>query len=249
MVRFFCLLMLLALPAQAEEVVAGLSQDSVQITTNFDGSEILIFGAVKRDAPLPDGPPLQVIVTVQGPVAPITIRRKDKRFGIWVNNAAVEVDAAPSYYAVATSAPWEDVILDIEDLRYGVSIDRAIRAVGLEREDGADFIEALVRIKESQDAYLNAFGSVEVDEETLFRTSIQLPANLTEGDYTARFLLTRGGRVLDVHETSIDVRKVGLEQFLFNLSRQQPLVYGLMAIAIAIFAGWAASAFFRYIRF
>ncbi len=248
MFRLLCLLLLLALPAQGEEVVAGLSQDSVQITTNFDGSEILIFGAVKRAAPLPDGPPLQVIVTVEGPTAPITIRRKDKRFGIWVNNAAVEVDEAPSYYAVATSAPWEDVILDIEDLRHRVSIDRAIRAVGLEREDGADFIEALIRIKESQNAYLNAFGAVEISEETLFKTSIKLPANLTEGDYTARFYLTRGGEVLDVHETSIDVSKVGMEQFLFNLSRQQPLIYGLMSLAIAIFAGWAASAVFRYIR-
>lgn len=249
MVRLLCLLLAFALPVQAEEVVAGLSQDSVQITTNFDGSEILIFGAVKRSAPLPEGPPLEVIITVEGPVAPITIRRKDKRFGIWVNNAAVEVDAAPSYYAVATSGPWEDVILDVEDLRHGISIDRAIRAVGLERADGADFVEALVRIKESQDAYVSAFETVEVSEETLFRTSIQLPANLTEGDYTARFFLTRAGEVLDVQETSIDVRKVGLEQFLFNLSRQQPLIYGLMSLAIAIFAGWAASAFFRYIRF
>ena len=249
MIRILCLLLAFALPAQAEEVVAGLSQDSVQITTNFDGSEILIFGAVKRSSPLPDGPPLEVIVTVEGPEAPITIRRKDKRFGIWVNNAAVEVDAAPSYYAVATSGPWGEVILDVEDLRHGISIDRAIRAVGLERADGADFIDALVRIKESQDAYVSAFGTVDVSEETLFRTTIQLPANLTEGDYTARFFLTRAGEVLDVHETSIDVRKVGLEQFLFNLSRQQPLIYGLMSLAIAIFAGWAASAFFRYIRF
>lgn len=249
MIRVLCLLIAFALPAQAEEVVAGLSQDSVQITTNFEGSEILIFGAVKRSVPLPDGPPLQVIVTVEGPEAPITIRRKDKRFGIWVNNAAVEVDAAPSFYAVATSAPWAEVILDVEDLRHSVSIDRAIRAVGLDREDRGSFIEALVRIKESQDAYLNAFGSVDVSEETLFRTSIQLPANLTEGDYTARFFLTRGGEVLDVHETSINVSKVGLERFLFNLSRQQPLIYGLMSLAIAIFAGWAASAFFRYFRF
>ena len=249
MIRLLCLLIAFALPAQAEEVVAGLSQDSVQITTNFEGSEILIFGAVKRAVPLPDGPPLQVIVTVEGPAAPITIRRKDKRFGIWVNNAAVEVDAAPSFYAVATSAPWADVILNVEDLRHSVSINRAIRAVGLGREDRGSFIEALVRIKESQDAYVNDFGSVEVSEETLFRTSIQLPANLTEGDYTARFFLTRGGVVLDVHKTSINVSKVGLERFLFNLSRQQPLIYGLMSLAIAIFAGWAASAFFRYFRF
>ena len=249
MLRLIAILVLFALPAQAEEVVAGLSQDSVEITTNFDGSDILIFGAVKRETALPGGPPLQVIVTVEGPSAPITIRRKDKRFGIWVNNASIEVDKAPSYYAVATSAPWTDVILDIEDLRHKISIDRAIRAVGLGREDRDVFIQALMRIKESQDAYLNAFGSVEVSEETLFTTSIRLPANLTEGDYKARFFITRGGAVLDMHDTTINVSKVGLEQFLFSMSREQPLLYGIMAIAIAIAAGWMASAVFRYIRF
>ena len=249
MFRLILALCLLALPVQAEEVVAGLSRDTVQITTNFDGAEILIFGAVKRTTPLQEDLPVEVIVTVEGPSAPITIRRKDKRFGIWVNNASVEVDMAPAFYAVATSGPFEDVLSDVEDLRHQVSIDRAIRAVGLEREDSEAFIEALIRIKESQDAYVTAFGTVEIEEQTLFTSAIQLPANLTEGDYKARFFLTRAGEVLDVHETTIDVRKVGLEQFLFNLSRQQPLIYGLMSLAIAIFAGWSASAFFRWIRF
>ena len=47
---------------------------------------------------------------------------------------------------------------------------------------------------------------------------------------------------------SIYVRKVGLERFLYTLSRQQPLVYGLMSLAIAIFAGWSASTVFRLLR-
>lgn len=242
------LITLLPLSGAAEEVVAGMSQNRIQITTNFDGSEILIFGAVKRQAPLPDGPPLQVIVTVQGPSAPVTIRRKDKRFGIWVNSASVEIDRAPSFYAVATSAPWKDVISEVEDLRQKISISRAIRAVGLEREDRADFVEALIRIQRKKGAYYDLFGGVEVSEETLFRTSVKLPANLTEGEYLTRFFLTRGGKVIDVHESAIDVRKVGLEAFLFSLSREQPLVYGIMSLAIAIAAGWLASAAFRLIR-
>lgn len=246
--RLLALLLFIALPAAAEEVVAGLSQDRIQITTNFDGTEILIFGAVKREAPLPEGPPLEVLVTVQGPSVPITIRRKDKKLGIWVNDASVEVDEAPSYYAVLTSGAWGDVVRDVEDLRHKISVDRAIRAVGLEREDSAAFIEALIRIREARNAYVTDFGAVEVTDQTLFTTRVQLPANLTEGDYVARFFLTRGGKVLDVHETVIDVRKVGLEQFLFNLSRQQPMIYGIMSLAIAIAAGWLASAFFRFIR-
>ena len=43
-----------------EQVVAGLSQDAVSITTDFTGSEILIFGAVMRETAPPDGGPLGV---------------------------------------------------------------------------------------------------------------------------------------------------------------------------------------------
>jgi uncharacterized protein (TIGR02186 family) len=75
-----------------------------------------------------------------------------------------------------------------------------------------------------------------------------MPANLTEGAYQTRIFLTRNGKVVSEFETAIDVRKVGLERWLFNLSRQQPLVYGLLSLAIAIFAGWGASAIFRMLR-
>jgi len=249
MIRAALLFLLFALPAAAEEVVAGLSQNRVSITTSFDGSEILIFGAVKREAPVPADGPLHVIVTVAGPSEPVTVRRKDRRFGIWVNTEAAEVDAAPTFYAVATSGAWSEVISGVEDLRHKVSIPRAIRSVGLGVEGGEDFVEALIRIRTRQDRYQLLMGEVEVTEDTLFRTSIALPANLTEGDYAARFFLTRGGRVLDTYETVIDVRKVGLERFLFTLAHERPLAYGLMSLAIAIAAGWGASAFFRFIRF
>jgi len=249
MIRAALFLLVLALPAAAEEVIAGLSQNRVSITTSFDGSEILIFGAVKREAPIAPESPLHVIITVSGPSEPVTVRRKERRFGIWINTDAVEIDAAPTFYAVATSGPWEEVISDVEDLRNKVSIPRAIRSVGLGVTEGADFVEALIRIRTRQDRYQLQMGAVEVRESTLFRTSIALPANLTEGDYVARFLLTRGGEVLDIYETEIDVRKVGLERFLFNLAHNQPLVYGLMSLAIAIAAGWSASAVFRLIRF
>ena len=86
------LALLLAAPAQAERVVAGLSQEAIAITTNFAGSEILIYGAVQRAAPPPGAEPLEVIVTVQGPSQPVTVRRKERRFGIWVNADASQID-------------------------------------------------------------------------------------------------------------------------------------------------------------
>ncbi|MEO0916001.1 MAG: TIGR02186 family protein [Pseudomonadota bacterium] len=247
MLRALLVYFALALPLVAEEVVVGLSQSRISITTNFDGSELLIFGAVKREAAITEEP-LQVAVTVAGPSEPVNVRRKERRFGIWVNTDSVEVDRAPSFYAVATSAPWSDVVSDTEDLRHRISIQRAIRSVGAEIAGSEDFTSALIRIREADGSYLTNPGSVTFDEQTLFSTVIRLPANLTEGDYAARFFLTRGGNVVAQYQATIPVQKVGLERFLFRLSREQPLVYGLMSIAIAIGAGWGASAAFRLLR-
>lgn len=244
-----CLLLIPAANTSAEEVVLGLSQDSVSISTNFAGSEILIFGAIKRETPISDAP-LHVIVTVAGPNQPLTVRRKERRFGIWVNTAAVEVDAAPSFYAIATSGPWNDVITDTEDLRQRISIPRAIRSVGapMDVPDAQSFAEAVIRIRTNEGQYQLLEETVNLRQQTLFDTAITMPANLTEGAYATRIFLTRDGAVVSTYETVIDVRKVGLERWLYTLSRQQPFLYGLMSLFIAIAAGWGASAAFRMLR-
>lgn len=245
------LTLFLSLPANAkEEVVLGLSKNEVSITTNFDGSEILVFGAVKREEAIPSGPPLQVIVTVAGPSSPVVVRRKEKRFGIWVNTDAVEVDRAPSFYAVVTSGEMDRVLKAVEDQRHKISVPQAIRSVGAPAhiKDSAAFTEALIRVRSKSKLYQVDEGGVTVEEQTLFRTSVELPSALTEGGYLTRIFLTRGGNVISVYETIIDVRKVGLERWLFNLSREQSLLYGLMSLAIAIAAGWGASAIFGLLR-
>ena len=249
MLRLALALICLALPLKAEEVVLGLSSDKVRITATFEGSDILVFGAVKREVAIPEEA-LDVIVAISGPSKPLTVRRKERKLGIWVNTDAVEIDAAPSFYAVATTGPLDDVLTNVEDLRHKISIPRAIRSVGAPGsvEDAQKFTDALIRIRKANNAYQMLEGAVALDEQTLFRTAIELPANLTEGAYRTRILLTRQGRVVSDFETVIDVRKVGLERWLFTLSRQQPMLYGLMSLAIAIAAGWGASAAFRVLR-
>ena len=236
----------LASPAAAQEIVAALSQTDVSIDSTFAGSEILVFGAVK-DAP--PGARLGVVVTVSGPLEPVTVRRKERVAGIWVNAESAEIDAAPAFYAVATSAPMDDILTRTEDLRHAVSIPRAIRAVGSGAQEPQAFVEALIRIREREGAYRVAEGSVTLREEALFRTDIALPANLTEGAYEARILLTQDGRVVATQTAVLAVRKVGLERFLYRLAHDRPAVYGLTSLAIAVAAGWGASAAFRLMRY
>jgi uncharacterized protein (TIGR02186 family) len=237
------------LAAQDEAIVSGLSQNRVSITADFDGSEILVYGAVKRDAPAPEGA-LDVIVTVEGPSTPLTVRRKDRVWGIWINNASIAVDSAPSFYAVATTGPLVEILSATENLRHAITIDRVIRAVGVTAEADASeaFIEAMMRVRTADGRYRLLQDRIELTEETLFRTDVTLPANLTEGEYKVRLFLLRDGRVVSSQERAIAVRKEGLERLIFNMAQQQPLLYGLVSLVLAGVAGWAASAVFRLFR-
>ncbi len=236
--------------ARAETIVSGLSQNRVSITADFDGSEILIYGAVKRDAPAPDDAPLEVIITVEGPSAPVQVRRKDRVAGIWLNNAQVRVDSAPSFYAVATTGPLRHILTDTEDLRRKITIERVIRAVGItnEAEASGEFVQALLRVRGNDGRYRVLEGKVELTEDTLFRADVVLPANLTEGEYKVRMFLLRKGTVVSMQERLIGVRKEGLERFIFTMAQEQPLLYGLLSLLLAVLAGWGASAAFRLIR-
>jgi uncharacterized protein (TIGR02186 family) len=250
-IRALALLCALAGPALAQEsIVSGLSQNRVSITADFDGSEILIFGAVKRDTAPPDDNPLDVIVTVEGPSSPVIVRRKARVAGIWVNNAEVQVDSAPSFYAVATTGPLDEILSDTENLRHAITIERVIRAIGItaEADQSGEFILALLRVRTNEDRYRVLEGRVELTEDTLFRADIVLPANLTEGNYKVRLFLLRDKKVVAEQERLIGVRKEGLERFIFNLAQERPLIYGLISLVMAALAGWGASAAFRLVR-
>ncbi|MFA9229806.1 MAG: TIGR02186 family protein [Microgenomates group bacterium] len=251
MIRAFMIaICFMAISARAETIVAGLSENRVAITANFDGSELLIYGAVKREEPSPTDFPLDVIITVEGPSQPLVIRRKEWTGGIWINRSSVKIDSAPSFYAINTTGPLEKILSGTEDLRHKITIEKAIRAVGISNEarNSPEFVEGLLRVRTGEDRYRVAEGIVQLSQETLFRTDVVLPANLTEGNYRVRIFLLRGGKVIDVSENLVGVRKAGLERFLFRLAHEQPLTYGLISLAIAAIAGWAASAGFRLLR-
>ena len=112
--------------------------------------------------------------------------------------------------------------------------------------DPSAFIEGLISLRETTGHYQTNMDLVEFRADTLFDTSVTLPADLTDGNYETRIFLTRDRRVVARADATIFVGKVGLQKFLFSLAHEQPLIYGLMSLAIACACGWSASAAFRY---
>ncbi|HMQ92106.1 MAG TPA: TIGR02186 family protein [Amaricoccus sp.] len=237
--------------AAQETVVTGISKDNIALTADFNGSEIFIFGAIRREGPAqPDVAPLDIIITIKGPTRGVTVRRKDRRFGIWVNTDAVRVREAPTFYSIATTSPLDSLLTETELLRYQIGMNQAVRRVGGHPTitDTSSFGEAVVRIREKEGLYSVRDGAVSVAEDTLFQARFELPANLTEGIYSAEFFLVRNHEVISSGVTDIVVEKTGLERWMFNLSRNEPLTYGILSVLLALAAGWLAAATFRLLK-
>ncbi|MBV7380692.1 TIGR02186 family protein [Maritimibacter dapengensis] len=233
-------------PARAESLVAGMSQNLVSIDATFVGSEILIFGAVKREAPIPEGE-MGVVIVVEGPREAVTVRRKERRYGIYLNAESMDFYSAPSFYAVASSGPLDEVLSELENVARRITVDRAVWGwASADSPEEEEFASALIRLREDSGLFAESADNVTFKQKTLFDTAIELPANLTEGIYIAQIFLTREGSIVAEYGTLVQVRKVGLERFLYNLAQDQPFAYAMLSLAIAIAAGYIASAAFVF---
>ena len=244
--RLICLLSVLAAPAASAQnsVIGDLDQHSVSLTTGFSGSQLFIYGSVigaRQEVPF------DVIVTVTGPSEPVTVRKKKRQFGIWINGRGVEVDEAPSFYAVATSKAFRETVSYTDDLRYRIGLDQVIRLVDAPAwvENREEYRRAVIRIREEQGLYSVLPFAVGMRANDLFAARIKLPANLVEGDYRARIFLVQNKQVVDVFEDKIEVRRAGLGRWIYSAAQDYPAMYGIGAILVALIAGWLASAFFR----
>jgi uncharacterized protein (TIGR02186 family) len=168
--------------------------------------------------------------------------------GIWLNRGAVKITAAPSFYAVASTKPVADILLPAEDAKYHITIPQTIDTAAAPSADQTPYIEALQRIRQASGSFVLAPESVLLLRQALFRTDISLPANLVEGPYKVRIFLTRGGEVTDMQESQIDVQKAGVERTLYRLAMEQPLIYGVLSLLMAMVAGWGAQELFKRLR-
>lgn len=242
----FVVLFLLPRLVHAEEVLAGLSQHSVSLTTGYSGSQLFVYGAVKHVSGSPERP-LDIIVAITGPTAPVMVRKKERQFGIWMNGPGVQIDAAPSFYAVATTKSFRETISWTDDMRYSVGLDHVIRLVDAPDwvTDREEYRRAVSRLRTQQGLYAVLPGAVTLTDDTLFETRIRLPASLVEGDYIARVFLLSDKEVIDVFDDKVEVRRAGIGRFVYTAAQEWPALYGLMSIVVALVAGWLASAFFR----
>lgn len=227
--------------AQEAPLVADVSENLVAITTGFTGKEILLFGAT-------DGPG-DIAVVVKGPTRNITVRKKGRVGPIWVNRDSVTFKDVPSFYRVASSRPLEEFAPPNLLTRFQIGTEN-IRLEPLDDLGGAsdsmaEYRTALVRMKTEQELFDEGLGAVNTTSNRLFRTRILFPSNVPTGVYFVEVYLFRNGTVAAAEIVPFNISKIGFGADVYDFAHNFGAIYGILAIFLAVAAGWAASAAFR----
>ena len=242
-----------ALPAGAERLVTSLSSNVVQITSSFNGVELVLFGTVETDA-APPVPPragegarasYDLVVTAAGPRQNLVVWRKARIAGIWVNAQSRTFLDVPSYMAVLATRPFESIADATTLAREQIGIANATLLPGAGAVSDEPFREALMRIKGDHALYGENAEGVTFLTPTLFRASIFVPAEAQVGSYGVDVKLFADGAVIARSQSSFEIATVGFERFVAGSALDHGILYGFATAAMAMMTGWFASIVFR----
>ena len=220
-------------------LVADLSKDLIAITTRFTGAEVLLFGSTNGIG--------DIIVVVRAPESKVVVRRKKRTGGIWINSDRVIFKNVPGFYHVAATQPIMNLLPEktLKKEQIGAKYLSMKPFKSVSEYQTSDFTKALIRNKEKVGLFNSKFNKVEFQNNRLFRTKVKLPSNVPTGDYIATTYLISDGKIIERTDTPLQVLKTGFESNVFDFANQHPSLYGIVAILIALAAGWFAGVIFR----
>jgi uncharacterized protein (TIGR02186 family) len=231
-----------------ETIEADVSTRTVAVDTAFTGTRIVVFGTVENSRQLrADEGLYDIAIVLEGPREPLVARRKSNIGGIWINTTNYTFKDVPSFYAIITTRPVAEVAPKPLLWQNGIGFDnmRFTAEQKLGSKELEEYRDAIIRLKGEQKLYLESQRGVAFIGKSLFRATVDLPANVTIGEFSAWIYLFRRGELLSTYKTRLGLQREGIEQQLHSFAVEQPLWYGIASVTLAVLAGLAASVALR----
>lgn len=238
-----------ALPAQAETMIVALSSHRIAITSNYTGAQLAVFGSVERDARTiarADG--YDIVITVSGPRRMLVVREKEPIGPFWINRTQRRFADTPAFITVSSNRPTTEIAADEAGRRLKIGLANALvpQLAGLELDAGeARFRDALIRVKGGGNLFTETQRGVTFLSPSLFTARIDLPATAPTGNYDVEVMLLAGSVPLARQNTNFELVKMGMEQRIAAAASDNRWLYGLTTVLLALSFGWLANLLLR----
>lgn len=234
----------------AADLPAGVAEEQITVSSTYGGSYITVFGVNPDRRGRGD-----IVVVLRGPDSNVTVMRKRRVFGLWINGDPVRFRDAPEFFAVLSSHPLREIANPQSIWRYELDPAASAELASATPRDStaADYRAALVRLRREQGLYQwysrpprgSERGGLTTYQGGLFRAVVRLPANAPIAQYHADTYLFRDGRLISRQSIPITVSRIGFERTIHDLATNLSWLYGVVTVMLAMLAGWGAALLFR----
>ena len=207
------------------QIVADLSQDNVEISTDFLGAKILLFGAY--DGKKGD----DIIIVVTGPKGLVTVQKKEKVFGVWVNTQKINYINSPKYLNILSNRDINDILnqrtrkiaeIGLNNLNVRIQPGKVVS-----KEKEKIWRKALTRNMLKSKLWSLNENSVYLNKNVLFRSYLTLPSNVPTGIFNVKILHYRNNKLISKETSTINVLKSGISAEIYNIAQNYSTLYGI----------------------
>lgn len=226
----------------ASDLPAAVADEQIQVSSDYRGSVIDVWGVNPDRRGRGD-----VVVVVRGPNQPATVMRKRRVFGLWANSDPVRFAEAPSFHAVLSRRPLQQIASPqaIWSLQLDPAASAQLAGQTPAGTDPSDYRAALVRLRSADGLYQQDPEGLREYSGGLFRARVRLPANAPIATYHVDTYLFRNSRLISSQRIEVQISRVGVERRIHDLATNASLLYGILTVLLALGAGWSAAFFFK----
>ncbi|BCO10824.1 hypothetical protein GF1_32000 [Desulfolithobacter dissulfuricans] len=225
----------------ADQVQMELSTSVIRIPAFYNGTTLEASGTVPADA--------DVVIRVMGPREDVHLKEKGKVFGfLWMNKTDVTLGNTPAVYMLYVPENRGSELLSPE---LGLGYQALEQEVTLEpaSEDKPFVLGEYVKLMEKYGVYDDHAGTVRYTDtpagERHFSTTLTIPPKMKPGQYQVQCYAVRDGRVSGQTGETLTIELTGMPALIANMAYNHALMYGIIAVCIAIAAGLLMGMLFK----
>ncbi|RJX29149.1 MAG: hypothetical protein C4531_10880 [Desulfurivibrio sp.] len=250
MTLFFLFATLISLPSalRAEQpVTVNLDPASINISAFYNGTDVIVTGEAPADA--------ELLIRLSGTRHDVTLKKKGKVGGLlWMNVGEVTFENVPSVYLLYTSKGLGEVAMSRESNRWD-SMGLGFEAIKQEMKvtpaanDKEVVFKEFMKLKKHEELYKLTPDAVRFAATNgpmkPYTATIHVPPKLKAGDYQVDVLAISSDSIVAGPSQQLKLSQTGFPAFLSSMAFGRSLVYGVMSVVIAVFAGLGTSMVFR----
>jgi len=206
----------------------------INISSFFSGAQIQV------TADLPPG--TQAVLRIRGKRIEAELMRKAHRWELWMNSGEVDIGNAPTLFIALSSTPGL-LSPEADNLPWTYAAEeRGAQFSGrIKTAEDDRIFDEFVRLKERDKLYRLYPGGLKIEQIDADRcqasAAIDLPSRIKPSTYRVALWIVRDGKVIERRDAAFDVRMQGLPKFMHALAVKHGVLYGFLAVVLAMAAG------------